>query len=177
MRGYLSKKFYVGSILGVGILGTIFVGTEAAFLVDLGLLSLIYTGIVFLVVWYKAWAAIQDGHARATPGKAIGFLFIPFFGFYWIFQAFWGFARDYNSYVERNRLLVSKLSSGLFLAFSFLHLVAIVIGAALRRGVVADPWEVVGSMLLITYFVVGVLIVSKVCSAVNALVHTKNVRA
>jgi len=36
--------------------------------------------------------------------------------------------------VERNRLLVSKLSSGLFLAFSFLHLVAIVIGAALRRG-------------------------------------------
>jgi len=80
------------------------------------------TALIWSVLWYKAWASIQDGHARTTAGKAIGFLLIPIFNFYWLFQAFWGFARDYNSFIKRNRLQARELSEGLFLVQSILIL-------------------------------------------------------
>ena len=31
-----------------------------------------------------------------SPGKAVGFLFIPFFNYYWIFVVFRGFAVEFN---------------------------------------------------------------------------------
>jgi hypothetical protein len=44
--------------------------------------------IPFYTTLYRAWKCLQPGGlARTTPGKAIGFLFIPFFNLYWIFQA------------------------------------------------------------------------------------------
>jgi Na+/proline symporter len=54
---------------------------------------------MMLVLLYKAWTAIQHGPVpvRTTPGKAVGFLFIPFFNCYWIFQALWGWTKDYNA--------------------------------------------------------------------------------
>jgi uncharacterized membrane protein len=59
----------------------------------------IYVCVVVCVFIYRAWASIQDGHVRTGPCKALGFLFIPFFNFYWIFQAVWGFAVDFNKYL------------------------------------------------------------------------------
>ncbi|MEZ6318999.1 MAG: GYF domain-containing protein [Phycisphaerales bacterium] len=53
----------------------------------------------FLV--YRWWRQIQDGHAQTGPGKAVGFLFIPFFNYYWYFVAFWGLAKDLDAYTER----------------------------------------------------------------------------
>jgi hypothetical protein len=54
--------------------------------------------------------------------KAVGFLFIPFYNFYWIFKAWYGFAQDYNRYIERNALNTAKLPEGLFLAFCILFI-------------------------------------------------------
>ena len=81
--------------------------------------------IAYLVLLYKAWASIQDGYARTSPGKAVGFMFIPFFSLYWIFPSQWGFAVDYNKYVDRNNLNVPHLSEGLFLALPILTLIYI----------------------------------------------------
>jgi hypothetical protein len=83
----------------------------------LGLLLFLFAMVCVLVLIYKMWAAIQDGYARATPGKALGFLFIPLFNFYWWFQVFWGFAKDFNAYVDRYALRVRKLPAGLLLAY------------------------------------------------------------
>ena len=52
----------------------------------------------FLMLW-KMWSSIQDGRARTTPGKAIGFMLIPFFNIYWIFQVWGGFTTDYNNFL------------------------------------------------------------------------------
>jgi len=54
------------------------------------------------VVLYKFWQVIQDGHARTIPGKAVGFLFIPIFSYYWLFVAYFGLAMDLNRYIERH---------------------------------------------------------------------------
>ena len=54
-----------------------------------------------LVFHYRCWNIIQDGYARTTPGKAIGFLFIPLFNLYWLFVSFYGLTVDMNNYLKR----------------------------------------------------------------------------
>ena len=61
------------------------------------------------------WAAIQDGYARTTPGKAIGFMFIPFFNIYWMFQAIWGYSKDYNNFSNGMLLRQNLYPKGFFL--------------------------------------------------------------
>lgn len=58
--------------------------------------------ILMFVLLYKLWGVVQDGQAATTPGKAVGFLFIPFYNFYWIFQAYWGLAKDLNRYIKQH---------------------------------------------------------------------------
>jgi len=79
--------------------------------------------ITFLVLLYKGWEAIQDYQTRTTPGKAIGFLFIPLFNIYWMFVAYYGFAVEYNKFIRRNNINVPYLPEGLFLSHPILTLI------------------------------------------------------
>ena len=60
--------------------------------------------VVYCIFWYKAWRTIHDPHARTTPGKAVGFMFIPVFNLYWAFVLLWGFAKDYNAFCRRHNI-------------------------------------------------------------------------
>ena len=125
-RVVLSKGFFLGSFLGsfvlfiiLYILGFVAIAATEEVLWGvlffiLALLALIYSGVIMAILVYKMWKAIQDGYARTTPGKAAGFLFIPFLNYYWIFQAIWGFSVDYNAYIERHSIAVNKLPTSLF---------------------------------------------------------------
>lgn len=165
----LSKGFYLGSVaMGVGVSQVSYVLAELqlrdeglalalqpAVLHGLALISGLYGAIVSLVLWYKIWAAIQDGHARTTPGKAIGFLFIPVFNIYWVFQAVWGLAKDYNKYVERHRIATERLPEGLFLA-------CVILGLA--------TWiPVIGLTLIPVHYFVLLVITSEICDAINTI--------
>ena len=75
--------------------------TIVVILFGLALLFLVINSIIGLVILHRAWSHIQEiGLARTTPGKAVGFLFIPFFNLYWVFIAYYGWAEDYNRYIE-----------------------------------------------------------------------------
>ena len=133
--------------LGVQLLAILGILGFVQFLI----VQMIYT---FVMLW-KMWSAIQDGNARATPGKAIGFLFIPFFNVYWVFQVWGGFPRDYNNYVDRQRLAVPHLSAGVFTAYP----VIILLTAIPFLGIIA---------VLVNMFLF-VAIIGRTCDAVNAL--------
>jgi hypothetical protein len=115
----------------------------------------IYIVVISCVLLYKAWKAIQDGHARTTPGKAVGFMFIPLFNFYWVFQAYWGFAKDYNAYLERYQLTSAKLPEGLFLANSILTVAVVV------------PY--LGSLAEMAAMVLEGIVINEQCNAINRL--------
>ena len=143
----LSKKLYLGLIIGAYaagmaciIAGVIMITVVAVVkgekftIADVGLLV---PGIVFLllgvalsfiaaivgyVILYKAWQAIQDGQPRTTPGKAVGFLFIPFYNFYWMFIAYWGWAKDRNAYISSKGLSLTPLPEKLYLAYPIIIL-------------------------------------------------------
>ncbi|BCX47818.1 hypothetical protein HAHE_17260 [Haloferula helveola] len=61
-----------------------------------------------MVALYKAWNSLAAGGIRRPPGMMVGFLFIPLFGFYWMFFAYFGLAREW----KRIRATYPNLSAG-----------------------------------------------------------------
>lgn len=116
---------------------------------------------VFIFLWiYKIWKSIQDGNARTTPGRAVGFLFIPVYNIVWAFQVIWGFAKDYNGYIQRRGLNAQRLPEALFLAVP----IAIIGDFALSyASVYLAPFTSVARVAI------TLLVVMKACDAVNAL--------
>jgi len=176
----VSKALYLCSIIGAPILGVIILivagigfalsplaGGLPALSLALGLsISLfIYALVMECVLLYKAWKVIQDGSARTSPGKAVGFLFIPFFNLYWIFQAYWGFAKDYNAHVQRHHdvnaggISIPELSVNLFLAFCILCLV----------GGFLSQVPILGFIVGIATLVIAIMVINKLCDAINNL--------
>ena len=56
-------------------------------IIALGIISCIVGSIFYLVWLYKAWKVASRRPEDPSPGQAVGFLFIPFFNFYWVFRA------------------------------------------------------------------------------------------
>jgi DNA-directed RNA polymerase subunit RPC12/RpoP len=86
----------------------------------------IYSGVIGFVLLYKMWSALQAGPVRATPGKAVGLLFIPFYNFYWMFQAILGWTRDYNAFVAQRGIESPPAPEGLAKTLCILALVGAV---------------------------------------------------
>ena len=95
---------------------------------------LLIGAIAFWVLIYKAWAAIQDGHARTTPGKALGFLFIPIFNIYWLFVALGSWGKEFNSFAGRRGVVGFRASEGLFVAHCVFSIIAVLAPIALFTG-------------------------------------------
>lgn len=102
------------------------ISTVAAILIFalffVGIPYLVAAGVIQFILLYRYWSLIQDGTARTTPGKAVGFCFIPFFNFYWWYVAYVGLAEDMNRYCDERQIASSRISTGLALAFFILSL-------------------------------------------------------
>jgi hypothetical protein len=176
----VSKSLYMLSIIGAPILAIILLVVAviemAVSPLEAGLPALslalviaialfIYAVVMGCVLLYKAWKVIQDGHARTSPGKAVGFLFIPFFQLYWIFQAYWGFAKDYNAYVLRHHdvsqggISIPAVSANLFLSYCILSLVVGFLSWIPLLGAISE----------IALFVLFILVINAQCNAINNL--------
>ena len=68
------------------------------------IIPLVTYGVLSLVQVYRMWNVLNDGKSRMTSGEAVGFLFVPFYNLYWMFQVWSGFPKDYNAFVDRYRL-------------------------------------------------------------------------
>jgi hypothetical protein len=96
-------------------------GTVTA-IIFIGIPALIAAVVLEYILLYRYWQVIQDGYARTTPGNAVGFLFIPFYNFYWLFVAITGLSKDMNAYIARHGVAAERVSEGLALAFPILIL-------------------------------------------------------
>jgi len=124
-------------------------------LIAAGTVVLTAAMVILLAFWYQAWSAIQDGRARMTPARTVGFALIPVFNLYWIFQLIWGFAVDFNAYASRHEQDVPPLSEGLFLAMPI---------------VILATWApVAGIAASLAVVVLYALVIIRVCDGVNAL--------
>lgn len=79
--------------------------------------------ILHLVLLYEIWAIIQIGRVRTTPGRAVGYLFIPLYQFFWLFEAYAGWTQDYNRVLLQYHLKGPRMSKTLGLAVCIVYLV------------------------------------------------------
>lgn len=63
---------------------------------------LVAGAVLQYILVYKLWQVVQDGFARTSPGQAVGFMFIPYFNYYWFLPAYHGLAKDLNAYIDRH---------------------------------------------------------------------------
>lgn len=128
---FIPKGLYIGSILG-GAGASILFGLLALMLIAdneeeaglpfliIGIMVMIYAAVMIAMLVHKLWEAIQPAHPRTTPGQAVGYMFIPFYNFYWMFQVYHGWAQDYNRYIRSAQLAAPPVSESIGLTVSIL---------------------------------------------------------
>ena len=120
-------------------------------------LPLLILALIFqCMLHHQLWSAIPEKFRSTTPGKAVGFLFIPFFNFYWVFPSFVGLTTSIEKATGK------PSAQGLAVANAVLFILAFVIGWI--------PW--VGVLFIIARFVVWLIFVRIVVKDVNAGILT-----
>lgn len=156
MNKVLFLVLIIGGSVGGGIMQAI--GSSSSHLTELLFFAWIpslVSAITWMVVVYKMWSAIQGEHARTTPGKAVGFLFIPFFNIYWFWVVFVGFAQDFNKYIQAKNPNATPLNINLFMAQVILFYCAVI------------PF--VGILAVLAAVIISWINLMKICDGVNSL--------
>ena len=87
--------------------------------------SFLLAGLFGCLILHKLWSLIPTHKAKTTPDKAVGFLFVPVFNFYWNFVAIHGLAKALNA--ESGRKSVSEVACFIYCyLFVVVPLVAII---------------------------------------------------
>lgn len=128
----------------------------------------IYAFVVFAILVYKMWLAIPPTVARTTPGKAVGFLFIPVFNLYWFFQALWGWSQDWNSYAGQSGRALPRTSGALPLSIAMFSAFGGTIGTIAALG--GNHW--VGTVLAAPNYVLIPIFILQVCNILRAYPKT-----
>ncbi|MFN7970823.1 MAG: hypothetical protein U0166_00475 [Acidobacteriota bacterium] len=128
----LQRAFYLGAIL-LGMLLTVaalvflgFVYAEGRgadrevipFLIVPAFVPMGCGYLLHLILLYQMWAAIPRESARTTPLAAAGLMLIPLWNLYWVFQAYWGWTKDYNRFVADRRIEAPRASEAAALAYA-----------------------------------------------------------
>ena len=72
------------------------------------------------VIVRRGWANIDGGAENLSPGKAQGFLWIPFFNFYWVFPAFVSLATQTNAKAAAENIPQGRITRGFGLVIAIL---------------------------------------------------------
>ena len=85
----------------------------------IGVLQLCAFGF-FSAIVRRAWASIDGGAESLSPAKAQGFLWIPFFNFYWVFPALVSLATQTNAKADAEQNPAGRMTRGFGLVIAIL---------------------------------------------------------
>ncbi|MEI6676792.1 MAG: DUF4339 domain-containing protein [Verrucomicrobiota bacterium] len=106
-------------------------------------LPLIILGVVFIcMLHYKCWMALPEGFRFTTPGRAVGFLFIPFYNFYWAFVS-WPKLSEGLMIWQQSRGMTPVDTKGLALTYAILFVSGLTIGMVPGFGILIGIADVV----------------------------------
>jgi hypothetical protein len=189
----MSKGFYIGSFI-LGVIASYYITSthEKIIILTLGIPVGLY--LLFVYVWFhrEMWTSIQDDYVRTTPNKAAWFLLIPIFNLYWYFVVYPGFVENYNRYIKRKSRKVDRMLLFPFGGYASLHVILVCIEYAYYATIIlvllsggiseGSPYQTVNMLLVmsrlaaffaipltIVYSMFFLMIISRVCDAVNAL--------
>jgi hypothetical protein len=78
--------------------------------------------VLFFIIIWKAWKAVQHEGIRATADQAVAYCGIPGWNCYWIFPAFKGLARELNNVLTKENISAEPVSEDTALWFNIMIL-------------------------------------------------------
>ena len=118
---------------------------DAAIYYTIGIPSSIAAAVFYCLILHRGWAAVQDGQARTTPGKAVGFGFVPFFNLYWVFVSHYGLLKEFNRAATTYARPGAQVTAGFGLTLSILSVIPYVNIFALPFTIVF-VWQILGAV-------------------------------
>ncbi|MBL7107780.1 MAG: DUF4339 domain-containing protein [Candidatus Cloacimonetes bacterium] len=122
-------------MIGIGdIIGRYGIGRYGIFnprslfspIILIGIGGIIAGAVFYCLILHRLWSLVPPTEAQTTPGKAVGFLFIPFFNLYWLFVAFRGLAKTLNAQTKCASIPYKEVNDGLALMYCILCCCSIV---------------------------------------------------
>lgn len=83
--------------------------------------------VLSAILHYQCWKALPAGYRSTSPGKAVGFLFIPLFNFYWAFKSYPGLATGFAKYAEANNIQQIKNQKGLAIGYAVAAVIMLIL--------------------------------------------------
>ncbi|CAG0980169.1 hypothetical protein PHYC_01723 [Phycisphaerales bacterium] len=105
--------------------------------------------VTYIVLIFRMWKVVQDGHASLSPGAATALAAIPVVAFIGVFFAVFGLSRELNR-VARERALSAKATEGLALAACICWVGGTLIGWIPILGCAGSLIGLIGNILLFT---------------------------
>lgn len=195
-KAWFSIMFWMSaalSLAGLVCIGAGWTGGLAAIAIGAGLSLIgiilnassipfgITAGILGLIALHRAWRAVQplreEEPSMPTPGKAVGFIFIPFFNYYWIFVATVGLARRLNRLAQLRSLPGRLVSEGVPLALCIIIVASPLAGFLstflILAGMVVPPLGLLVAVpalaLTVSYMVLAYIFFIQSINAANRL--------
>jgi len=78
----------------------------------IGLAGVVLGTVIACFMLKHLWSLIPREDAETTPGRAVGFLFIPVFNIYWVFISILGIAKALNAQTNRLSIPDVRVSEG-----------------------------------------------------------------
>lgn len=72
-------------------------------------IGLIAALVLFFIIFHKSWKLTEHEGSRANADTATAWCFIPGWGYYWMFPAFRGLAREFNGLFDKHNILMEKI--------------------------------------------------------------------
>jgi serine/threonine protein kinase len=129
--------------------------------------AIIVMTVFCCILLYRQWSLLQGHGARITPGKAVGFGFIPVFCFYWWFVAWAGLATDTNKYLKSLGITSTRMSFGLAVTDCIIAILACTIGLIPK----------VGAIFTVPLMIIGFILVVQQRDCVLAILHERTGRS
>jgi hypothetical protein len=81
-------------------------------------------GVFWAMLHYSCWKALPEKYRATTPARALGFLFIPLFNFYWFFISFPKLATGFNALKRDRPELPIQNRTGVGIAYAITSVLA-----------------------------------------------------
>ncbi len=103
------------------------------------------SAVFYFLVLHRGWSLVQDGQTDVTPGRAVGFCFIPFYNLYWIFVGIAGLPKQINRVADAQGVPEAKINP----AFALVSCICIATICFAPIGQIFDIvviWQVIGAV-------------------------------
>jgi hypothetical protein len=126
--------------------------------------AIIVATVFWCILLYRHWSLLQGHGARSTPGKAVGYGFIPIFWFYWWYYAYVGLAEDNNRYLTECGITPLRMSRGLAVTYYILNVCGITLGLI----------PIVGAVLTIPFMIIGFILAQQQRDCILAIMQHRS---